>query len=327
MFDERKIVLAGGCFWGVQHYLSLIPGVVDTQVGYANGRFENPTYEQVCTGTSGFTEAVMVTYDRNKLGLSELLDLFYKIVDPTSVNKQGNDVGPQYRTGIYYDDPADEPIVKGSLVLLGESLERPVAIESCSLKNFYPAEKYHQKYLENNPGGYCHLPVARFEEARRYKPLQGPDTKLNKAKLRERLSSMQFEVTQHGATEPPFANEYFDLFEPGIYVDVVDGRPLFLSTQKFDSGCGWPSFSRPIDESYLSKLPDYSHSRVRTEVRSQQSGSHLGHVFSDGPRESGGLRYCINSASLRFVPKNNLISEGYGELLPLFDFDAASDKK
>ncbi|MDR2302192.1 MAG: peptide-methionine (R)-S-oxide reductase MsrB [Deltaproteobacteria bacterium] len=312
MTNEKTIVLAGGCFWGVEKYLALINGVLKTQVGYANGFTENPTYEEVCAGSSGFAEAVKVTYDGEVLGLSELLDLFYKVIDPTSVNKQGNDRGPQYRTGVYFTDPADWPIIRGSLVLLSESLSRPLAVEGGRLKNFYSAEEYHQKYLDHHPGGYCHIPEASFEAARNYKKSAADSLELQK-----RLGPLRYEVTQRGATEPPFANEYFNHFEPGLYVDAVDGRPLFLSTQKFESGCGWPSFSRPIEEAFISKLPDTSFGRVRTEVRSSQSGSHLGHVFPDGPQASGGLRYCINSASLRFVPKEKMEAEGYGHLLGL----------
>lgn len=313
--SDKEIVLAGGCFWGVERYLGLIPGVLETMAGYANGDFPNPSYEQVCAGSTGFAEAVKTRYDAGKLGLPELLALFYKIIDPCSVNKQGGDVGPQYRTGVYYLDEADSPAISESLTLLGESLAKPVAIESGPLRNFYPAEECHQKYLEKNPKGYCHIGLDLCQAASRYKGAEA------EREIRERLSPMQYEVARRGATEPPFDNEYCDLFEPGIYVDVVDATPLFLSTAKFESGCGWPSFSKPVDEKILSKLPDRSFGRERTEVRSSTSGSHLGHVFADGPMASGGLRYCINSASLRFVPKNKMAEEGYGDLLPLLDED------
>jgi peptide methionine sulfoxide reductase msrA/msrB len=311
----KTIVLAGGCFWGVERYLGLIPGVLGTEAGYANGRIPNPTYERVCSGTTGFAEAVKVRYDPAKIGLSELLELFYKIIDPVSVNRQGHDAGPQYRTGIYHLDEADRPIIAGSLTLLGESLERPVAIESGPLENFFPAEDYHQGYLEKNPGGYCHVDPELFRAAAAYKG--------RAAGRPPSLTAMQYEVTRLGATEPPFQNEYFDHFEPGIYVDVIDGTPLFLSVHKFESGCGWPSFSRPIDEDLLARLPDRSFGRERVEVRAAASDSHLGHVFPDGPAASGGLRYCVNSAALRFVPKARMRDEGYGDLLPLLEVDAA----
>jgi peptide methionine sulfoxide reductase msrA/msrB len=313
--DIKEIVLAGGCFWGVERYLSLIPGVIETEVGYANGITPGPTYKKVCEGDSGYAEAVLVRYDRDKLSLTEILTLFYKVIDPTSLNRQGNDAGEQYRTGVYYKNEEDAPIVKGSLTLLGESLKEKVVVEAEPLYNFYPAEEYHRKYLVKNPGGYCHIPLSRFKEASQYKGQGFP----KEEELKKRLSPIQYEVTQHSATEPPFKNEYFDKFEKGIYVDVVDGTPLFLSTRKFESGCGWPSFSKPIKEDALSEIPDLSFGRVRTEVRGKSSGSHLGHVFQDGPSELGGIRYCINSASLRFVPKERMEEDGYGELLQLLD--------
>ena len=311
----KTIVLAGGCFWGVERYLSLVPGVLEATAGYANGLIPGPTYEQVCSGKTGFAEAVKVVYDSARLGLSELLELFYKIIDPVSVNRQGNDSGPQYRTGIWHVDPADWPIISGSLALLGESLDRPVAVESGPLQNFYPAEERHQRYLEKNPGGYCHIGLSRLKEA------SGFIGAALDEEARQRLTPLQYEVARRGATEPPFQNEYCRLFEPGIYVDVVDGTPLFLSTAKFESGCGWPSFSKPIDERLLNKLSDLSFGRERTEVRGAASGSHLGHVFPDGPAASGGLRYCINSASMRFVPKSAMAAEGYGALLAALEDD------
>ena len=210
-------------------------------------------------------------------------------------------------------DDEDLRITSGSRTLLSESLDKPVAVESGLLRNFYPAEEYHQRYLEKNPGGYCHIGLDRFQAASRYKPKEAEE------ELRARLTPIQYEVVRRGATEPPFQNEYWDNFEPGIYVDVADGTALFASSEKFESGCGWPSFSRPIDESLLVNLPDLSYGRRRTEVRSAGSGSHLGHVFPDGPAACGGLRYCINSAGLRFVPRSRMAEEGYGELLGLVD--------
>jgi peptide methionine sulfoxide reductase msrA/msrB len=311
--EVKQIYLAGGCFWGVEYYFSLVCGVVETEVGYANGKVENPTYEKVCSGLTGFVEAVRVRYDSSRLRLIELLELFYKIIDPTSLNRQGNDVGEQYRTGIYYEDVTDKPLIERSLKTLGKTLSRPVAIESGPIKCFYPAEEYHRKYLEKNPEGYCHIPGGLFQEVSRYK---NAAQAFDKA-LEERLTPIEFEVTRRGATEPPFRNTYFDRFEKGIYVDVTDGTPLFLSSSKFESGCGWPSFSKPIEEGVITRHEDLSHGWIRTEVRGKDSGSHLGHVFPDGPRESGGLRYCINSASLRFVPIDQMEAEGYGQLLPL----------
>ncbi|MDR0838268.1 MAG: peptide-methionine (R)-S-oxide reductase MsrB [Oscillospiraceae bacterium] len=311
----KEIYLAGGCFWGVEKYIALIPGVVKTAVGYANGSTENPTYEDVCTRGTGHAETVEVVYDESALPLTRLLDLYAQVIDPTSVNRQGGDAGTQYRTGIYYTDGDDEEIIRGWLVLLGESLDAPVAIECAPLAQFFPAEEYHQGYLDRNPNGYCHIPAAKFEDARR----AGSPRTVGDGALRGRLTPMQYEVAVNGATEPPFRNEYFDNFRAGIYVDIVSGEPLFVSADKFESGCGWPAFARPIDAAALKTLRDGSYGRERTEVRSAKSGAHLGHVFDDGPEALGGLRYCINSAALRFVPAEDMEREGYGALRSLVE--------
>jgi peptide methionine sulfoxide reductase msrA/msrB len=308
----KTIYLAGGCFWGVQKYLSLIPGVAGTAVGYANGATENPTYEDVCERGTGHAETVEVRYDERVLPLTRLLDLYADIIDPTSVNRQGADAGTQYRTGVYYTDSGDEPIIRGWLTLLGESLTKPVAVECEPLRSFYRAEAYHQDYLDKNPNGYCHIPKSKFQSAK-----SAAASARDAQELRGRLTPMQFEVAVNGATEPPFQNEYFDNFKAGIYVDIVSGEPLFVSSDKFESGCGWPAFSKPIDDSLLRTLPDNSYGRARTEVRAAQTGTHLGHVFDDGPAALGGLRYCINSASLRFIDKSDMEREGYCKYLTL----------
>lgn len=315
----KEIYLAAGCFWGAEHYFSLIPGVVGTEVGYANGNTKNPSYEDVCRHDTGHAETVRVQYDPKKISLSFLLDLFFSAIDPTSRNRQGNDIGRQYRSGIYYTDPEDQPIIEGAVTLLGESYHKPIAIEVRPLKSYYTAEEYHQKYLVKYPGGYCHIGDDKFEKVK-----QAIDTKTienNKIKesLQQTLTPLQYEVTQNGATEPPFQNEYYDNFEEGIYVDITSGQPLFVSTDKFESGCGWPSFSKPIAVDTLKELEDLSYGRNRTEVRTQASDVHLGHVFDDGPAELGGLRYCINSAALKFIPKTEMEQEGYGHLLPLLN--------
>lgn len=325
---EKTIYLAGGCFWGTEKYLSLIPGVVNTEVGYANGKTENPTYEEVCHDNTGHAETVKVTYDAEYLSLRELLTRFFRVIDPTSVNRQGNDTGVQYRTGIYYTQPDDKTEISSALHDLQTQYEKPLAVEEKILENFYPAEEYHQKYLDKNPGGYCHIPVRAFEMAKepvsgQTEPGPGEQTQEVGAKspakeeLKQRLTAMQYKVTQENGTEPPFQNEYYNEFREGIYVDIVTGEPLFVSSDKFESGCGWPSFSKPIDKKLVKELADTSLGRYRTEVRSTGSGSHLGHVFEDGPVDLGGLRYCINSAALRFVPKEKMEEEGYGEYLPL----------
>lgn len=318
MKSTKEIYLAGGCFWGTEHFLKLIEGVEATQVGYANGNMANPTYEQVCTGTTDFAETVKVQYDPTMVDLPFLIDLYFKTIDPTSVNRQGNDRGTQYRTGIYYTDSADLPLIKETVSRLASAYPRPLAVEIEALKNFYPAEDYHQDYLDKNPGGYCHIHPELFEMARKAKMTKkSAYSKPDDATLRSQLTAEQYAVTQKNATEPAFRNDYWDEHRPGIYVDVTTGEPLFVSTDKFDSGCGWPSFSKPIDRKLVREKVDTTHGMVRTEVRSTTGDAHLGHVFTDGPTDKGGLRYCINSASLRFIPKDKMQAEGYAEYIDL----------
>ncbi len=312
-----EIYLAGGCFWGVEKYLTSIRGVTETEVGYANGTTENPSYEDVCRRSTGHAETVKVVYNPEILSLDFLLSLYYEAIDPTSVNRQGGDRGVQYRTGIYYTDTSDLPVIKASLAGLQKKLDKPVAIEAEPLENFYPAEDYHQRYLDKNPGGYCHIGRDKFSKAAAAVVNPGLYKAPDKDILRKALSLAQYQVTQNSATEPPFKNEFWDHYKPGIYVDITTGEPLFSSTDKFESGCGWPSFSKPIDLNVVREKSDLSHGMVRTEVRSRTGDAHLGHVFTDGPRDRGGLRYCINSAALRFIPKEDMDREGYGYLLEL----------
>lgn len=313
----KTIYLAGGCFWGTAHLFSLVPGVESATAGYANSNVENPDYKLVCTGTTNAAETVKVVYDPDINPLSSLLRLYFRSIDPLSVNKQGEDSGTQYRTGIYYIDPSDVSVIEAELATLQRRNRQPLAIEFKELENFYPAEEYHQDYLYKNPGGYCHVDPALFKEAKTMKSTHNSSAIESAEELRNRLTPLEWEVTQNGATERPFVNEYDHEFRKGIYVDKIDGEPLFISAEKYDSGCGWPAFSRPIDDSLISEHLDTSYGRVRTEVRSSKSGSHLGHVFNDGPEEKGGLRYCINSASLRFIPLEKMEEEGYGEYIPL----------
>lgn len=314
---NKVIYLAGGCFWGTEKYLSLVNGVVDTEVGYANGNTENPTYEDVCRRNTGHAEAVRVVYNPEVIALEDLLKLFYKVIDPVAYNRQGNDIGTQYRTGVYFVNKEDEAVIRVSLDELQKKYSEPLAVELFELKNYYVAEEYHQDYLDKNPGGYCHIGQSEFDEL---EETQNTKYKVKSQKeLESILTELQYNVTQNSATEPPFDNEYYDNFEDGIYVDITSGEPLFTSKDKFESGCGWPSFSKPIDSESVDEKMDLGFGMIRTEVRAKNSDSHLGHVFKDGPKEAGGLRYCINSASLEFIPKELMEEKGYGDLLYLFE--------
>ncbi|MDL2317628.1 peptide-methionine (R)-S-oxide reductase MsrB [Eubacteriales bacterium OttesenSCG-928-A19] len=312
--EYKEIWLAGGCFWGLERYMEGIHGVAGTDVGYANGNTPDPTYEQVCSHTTGYAETVRVVYDPDMVSLPFLLTLFYQAIDPTTVNRQGNDIGDQYRTGIYSLDESDLPAIRESIDALALTLDAPVAVEVKPLVNYYLAEDYHQAYLRKNPGGYCHISDTMCAAAHAAREPAGASyARPDDATLRERLTDLQWRVTQENATEPPFANAYDEHFELGIYVDITTGEPLFASSDKFDSGCGWPAFSRPIDAEAVTERTDSSHGMRRIEVRSEAGDAHLGHVFTDGPAEAGGLRYCINSASLRFVPLEEMEAEGYGD--------------
>lgn len=324
---EKEIYLAGGCFWGTEELLRQVRGVVNTEVGYANGKTENPSYEDVCYTDAGHAETVHIIYNPEMLELTMLLDMYFQSVDPTSVNKQGNDVGTQYRTGIYYTDESDVATIENEIANLAKQYTKPIAIEVKPLVNFYTAEDYHQLYLVKNPMGYCHIPRALFAAAREINAPASAvqfsdDTKWSKpddAALRKTLTPIQYAVTQQNATEYPFHNEYDHEFREGIYCDITTGQPLFVSTDKYDSGCGWPAFTKPIDDSLIVEVRDTSHGMIRTEVRSAAGDAHLGHVFDDGPKDAGGLRYCINSASLRFIPKEQMAKAGYSNYLKLLE--------
>lgn len=311
MNEIKKIYLAGGCFWGVEAFFKKIYGVINTETGYANASIENPRYEDVY---SGYSETVLVEYDPSKTNYRLLIKYLFKIIDPTSLNKQGEDVGIQYRTGIYYLTEEEKEIALHVIEEESKNYDKPIVVEVLPLKSFYPAEDYHQDYLDKNPTGYCHVNLSKANE------IIVDDSKYKKKsddQLKNELTQLQYDVTQNNYTEAPFDNEFNDKTDAGIYVDITSGEPLFLSKDKFNSGCGWPSFAKPISKEVINYFEDKSLSRVRTEVRSRLGDSHLGHVFNDGPTELGGLRYCINSASLKFIPLEDMEKEGYGEFIEL----------
>ncbi len=294
MFEKQQVIyLAGGCFWGVEAFISRLKGVNNTEVGYANGRDLAPTYEKVCTGKTGHAETVKATYNPKIITLDEILENFFKIIDPYSLNRQGADIGTQYRTGIYWQEESQRDTVITFLREKQKVSPERIVVETRPIASFYPAEGYHQKYLERNPLGYCHVDLNLIDDEEF-----------------EHLSREQYEITQLSLTEPPFSGKYDDFFEDGVYVDVVDGEVLFSSDDKFDSGCGWPAFSRPFSEDVIKKHRDFSHGTTRIEVRSAKSNSHLGHLFHDGP--GGSPRYCINSAALKFIPKEEYLKNKKG---------------
>ena len=316
---ENVIYLAGGCFWGMEQLMQSIPGVIDAQSGYANGTCEaDANCPTVYKGNTGFRETVRVEYDPDQVSLDALLLAYFYVIDPTVENQQGNDRGSQYQTGVYYtNDNAKETVERIAAIERGRS--EKFFVEIGPLKNYYPAEEYHQNYLEKNPNGYCHIPWAEMELFSRLRIDPGDYKKPAAESIRDKLTQEQYRVTQESGTERAFTGEFWNQFEKGIYVDVVTGEPLFSSTDKFESGCGWPAFTKPIEEPAVVELEDNSHGMRRTEVRSRAGDSHLGHVFTGDPESPNGVRYCINSASLRFVPYAKMEEEGYGYLLYLFD--------
>ena len=329
----REIWFAGGCFWGMEAYLSKLNGVVYTNVGYANGTTENPSYEQVSYKNTGHAEAVYVKYDPTRIDLKTLVSYYFKVIDPTSLNKQGNDRGSQYRTGIYYKELADKAIIDSVVAQEQGKYSANIVTEVLSLSNYSMAETYHQKYLEKNPNGYCHIdlgildhdPMAKKNVVEKSPVMETETlgsvpksyTKPSQEELKKILTKIQYKVTQENGTEKPYTNEYADNHEAGLYVDVVTGEPLFSSKDKYDSKTGWPSFTKPIAANAVVEKVDKSFFADRTEIRSRYGDSHLGHVFPDGPKDQGGIRYCMNSAALRFIPLANMQEQGYGEWIPL----------
>lgn len=306
--EMREIYLAGGCFWGVQAYFDRVSGVKFSEVGYANGNSEKTSYYEL--KTSDHAETLHLKFDEHIVSLAEILTRFFSVIDPFSIDKQGNDVGRQYRSGIFYLDEKLGDEIRNFVAQKEKSLGKKIAVVVEPLKNFVKAEDYHQKYLEKNPSGYCHIDISKANAP----AMDESEFKLlsNEAK-RANLSQIAYAVTQEKATERPFSSEFDKFNAKGIYIDIVTKKPLFSSSDKFDAGCGWPSFSKPITTDALKYELDDSHNMKRTEVSSRLGGAHLGHVFDDGPKDKGGLRYCINGVSLEFIPFDEMEARGYGE--------------
>lgn len=305
-------IFAGGCFWCMVSPFDQKEGIIEVVSGYSGGSIENPTYSLVKTGQSGHMEVVKITFNPEIITYDQLLDIYWQQINPFDEGGQFSDRGSAYQSVIFYHNQQQKKKAEQSKIYLEESgrFDRPIVTKILQSKPFYPAEKYHQNFYQKNAFRYALYQRSSGREAflKKYWPR-------DRSKLKDTLTPMQYYVTQENGTEQPFDNEYWQNDKEGIYVDIVSGEPLFSSKDQYDSGCGWPSFKKPVMFASVVESIDLSHRMTRTEIRSREADSHLGHVFEESNKSK---RYCINSAALRFIPKECLEEEGYSDFLILF---------